>query len=46
MSKEIMIDEAKKAVYCPYLNYMTVPSSSVYHYRSKAFLEKERKEET
>jgi len=40
LSEEITIDETKKAVYSPYLEYMVIPSSSVYEHCSKAFRKK------
>jgi len=40
MSEQQTLDEAKKAVYSPYLNYSVVTSSSVYDYIVRAYRKK------
>jgi len=37
MSEQQTLDEAKKAVYSPYLNYSAVTTSSVYDYYMRAY---------
>jgi hypothetical protein len=40
MSEQQTLDETRKAVYSPYLNYSVVTSSSVYDYLIRAYKKK------